>query len=108
MVHRVPNTFTLIDKKEHSWRRRILTQGFSDAAMRMFESDIMSYIQKLCRVMITEDLDSTGQEWTSPKNMADWSKPSIPPSLPIIIPALLTHEITNLQAHTSPSTSYLK
>lgn len=73
-MHRVPNTFTLIDKREHAWKRRILTQGFSDAAMRRFERHIMGYIHSLCTNMIEDELLVTGKTWTKPKNMADWSK----------------------------------
>ncbi|KAF2702911.1 cytochrome P450 [Pleomassaria siparia CBS 279.74] len=73
LVHRTPNTFTLSDKKEHSWKRRILTQGFSDSNMRAFEPVILADIAKLQRCMIEKERNESVQGWSLPVNMADWS-----------------------------------
>lgn len=74
LTHRVPNTFTLADKKEHAWKRRILTQGFSDSVMRSYEPDIFGYVQKLSEHMIECDIKGKSGEWTTPKNMSNWGE----------------------------------
>ncbi|THW14123.1 hypothetical protein D6D23_09503, partial [Aureobasidium pullulans] len=72
LVHRVPNTFTVVSKKEHAWRRRVLSQGFSNAMIRVMETEILDYMKKLCQFMIEDDLAVVNGSWTSPKNMSDW------------------------------------
>jgi hypothetical protein len=74
LVHRVPNTFTIVSKKEHAWRRRVLSQGFSNAMMRVMEAKILNYMKKLCQFMIEDDLAVGNGSWTSPKNMSDWCR----------------------------------
>jgi cytochrome P450 len=81
MVHRAPNTLTLIDKKAHGRRRRIISQGFGDAAMRIFEPVILSHVRKLCERMNTESSYNASspqekgtKQWSTSHNMARWGK----------------------------------
>jgi cytochrome P450 len=77
LVHRVPNTFTLIDKKEHSWKRRVLTQGFSESAMHELEPVVLDCLNRLCESMIDKDLCTLVDKengWSAPKDMSDWCK----------------------------------
>lgn len=48
MVHSAPNTLTIRHKEVHAWRRRILSQAFSDARMLSYESIVRHHIHALC------------------------------------------------------------
>ncbi|PYH98064.1 cytochrome P450 [Aspergillus ellipticus CBS 707.79] len=68
MVHRAPNTLTLIDKKAHGRKRRIISQGLSDAALRRYQPAILKHINELCTVL-------TGKapgEWSIAHNVAHY------------------------------------
>ncbi|EEP79614.1 conserved hypothetical protein [Uncinocarpus reesii 1704] len=72
MVHRAPNTLTVIDKNKHGKKRRIISQGFSDAALKTHEPVILKQVQQLKTQL---SLDDAGRQvpsglWTLPKNMA--------------------------------------
>ncbi|KAL3420507.1 cytochrome p450 [Phlyctema vagabunda] len=73
MVHRTPSTFTLLDKKEHAKKRRILSQGFSDSAVRAFEQSILDHVEKFCATMAPSPSHaSSGQGWSQPVNISTW------------------------------------
>jgi cytochrome P450 len=78
LVHRAPNTLTLIDKVEHGKRRRIISQGFSDAALRTYQPKILAQIQNFCSALTTADKYEGAESmekstlWTKPQNMARW------------------------------------
>lgn len=69
MVHRAPNTLTLIDKKQHGRKRRTISQGFGDNALRGFEDTIMSLVRTFCDSLVQ---DTPVGEWSPPQNMARW------------------------------------
>lgn len=78
MVHRgSPNTFTLIDRSEHERKRRIVSQGFSDAALRSYEGKILICIAKLAQqfapdaVVLNDDFDAFRTLRTDGKSVAD-------------------------------------
>ncbi|KAK7514329.1 cytochrome P450 [Phyllosticta citriasiana] len=77
-VHFVPNTVTARDRKEHARKRRVVSQGFSDAALKSYEPAIMRHVQKFCDVLplgLSPSLMSTPSdkgEWSKPQNMARW------------------------------------
>lgn len=63
------STQSVIDKKEHSFRRRVLALAFSDSALRTQEK----YIDNNVRIFldqITKDLDDDG--WSTPKDFTQW------------------------------------
>ncbi|RAK71487.1 cytochrome P450 [Aspergillus fijiensis CBS 313.89] len=74
MVHRAPNTLTLIDKKQHGRKRRIIGQGFGDQALRGYEETIMQLVRAFCD-SLAKDIPEEGPvgEWSAPQNMAKWS-----------------------------------
>jgi cytochrome P450 len=79
--HQAANTFTMINKKEHARRRRIIAPIVSDGAMRRLEPVMLVHIRKfLSLVSNTEnyglntnsDTESL-KEWTVARNMTNWA-----------------------------------
>jgi hypothetical protein len=99
MTMRVASTFTEIDKKTHERKRRIVSHGFSDAALRSYEPRIMDNVNKLVDRMLSNRTGPDG--WTESINMGDYGKFRV--SLSTLSSSLLT--ITTLQPGTLPSTS---
>ncbi|MCJ1325980.1 hypothetical protein MMC10_002643 [Thelotrema lepadinum] len=79
MVHRAPNTLTHIDKKGHGRKRRIVSQGLSDAAVRSYEPTIIHHINKMCDIWAQKDKntenekDNQASSWSPPHNIARWT-----------------------------------
>ena len=77
MIHRAPNTLTAIDKKIHGRKRRIVSQGLSDAALRSYEPTIIDHINKLCDLWAEKkdnvSSDLKHRRWTIPQNVAKWT-----------------------------------
>ncbi|KAK8180844.1 cytochrome P450 [Phyllosticta citribraziliensis] len=77
-VHFVPNTVTARDRKEHARKRRVVSQGFSDAALKSYEPAIMRHVQNFLDVLplglspssLSAPIDQDG--WSKPQNMARW------------------------------------
>jgi cytochrome P450 len=64
------STQTVIDKKEHAFRRRIISPAFSDRALR----DAEKYIDANVRKLMQKLGDGAAKDgWTGPKNFATWS-----------------------------------
>ncbi len=74
MVHKALNTLTIRDKKEHSRRRRVISQGFSDSALRSYAPAMMKLINQFCDHLVQSTTSSTTDEWQSPQNMSKWCK----------------------------------
>lgn len=82
MVHRAYNTLTLTDKDEHARRRRVLSQGFSDASMRRHEVSMLAQINKFCVALaqgdeggkLSGDPSTSPEEWLPARNMSTWCK----------------------------------
>lgn len=60
---------TVIDKKEHAFRRRVLAQAFSDSALRDQEQFIEFNVRILLKQM-SKDVQEDG--WTAPKDFSEW------------------------------------
>lgn len=69
MVHRAPNTFTILGGRDHARRRRILAQGLSEKALRDYEPRILEHISKFCKVL---GADASQVAWSQPKDMSCW------------------------------------
>ncbi|TLD11101.1 hypothetical protein PgNI_05166, partial [Pyricularia grisea] len=71
MIHRAPNTLTIRGGREHARRRRILSQGLSERALRSYEPRIMSHIQTLAGVVAADaTLDARDSRlWGAPVDM---------------------------------------
>jgi cytochrome P450 len=80
--HQAANTFTMINKKEHARRRRIIAPIVSDGAMRRLEPVMLIHIKKFVSLISNTDenrLDLTNcttnasNEWTVARNMTHWA-----------------------------------
>jgi cytochrome P450 len=81
-VHPAPNTHNVRDKDVHARKRRVLSQAFSDGAIREMERYILANIRTFCdrvgdlgragRTGAEKEESTSGGGWTAPKNMADW------------------------------------
>lgn len=73
-VHPAPNTHNSRDKDLHARKRRVLSQAFSDGAIKEMERYILGNVRTFC-----EGVGQLGRAspegtkgWTAPQNMADW------------------------------------
>ena len=62
------NTHNAIDKGIHGRKRRVLSQAFSDAALKGMESVMLLHIRQLCSILAGEGKEGKEGKW----NMADW------------------------------------
>ncbi|KAI0129094.1 cytochrome P450-like protein [Xylariales sp. AK1849] len=70
-VHPAPNTHNTRDKTTHARKRRVLSHGFSDSAMKEMERYILANVRSFCeQIGVGASEESKG--WTRAKNMADW------------------------------------
>ena len=70
-VHPAPNTHNARDKALHARKRRVLSHGFSDNAMKQMERYILANVRSFCD-QIGTDASNEQKGWTPAKNMADW------------------------------------
>ncbi|KAF4126179.1 Cytochrome P450 [Geosmithia morbida] len=75
-AHPVANTHNTRDKHVHARKRRVLSQAFSDDAMRSIERYILHNVRSFCEQI--GPLGSEAQQekgaggWTGPRLMSDW------------------------------------
>ena len=84
IYHGAFNTHTAIDKTIHGRKRRIVSQGFSDAVLRASEPFILDKVSKLCDGLLSTGCafnEKPSNEWTKSRDMAKWSTLSHPQSL---------------------------
>lgn len=70
-------TLTCIDKSMHRYKRRLITQGLSDDALKAFEPSLLAHIDIFCHKLGEGGLRRNGQ-WTEPRNMNDYGMPCCP------------------------------
>lgn len=70
-VHPAPNTHNARDKALHARKRRVLSHGFSDNAMKQMERYILANVRSFCD-QIGTGASNEQKGWTPAKNMADW------------------------------------
>ncbi len=69
------NTHNTIDKASHARKRRVLSQAFSDSALKSMEKYILANVRTFC-THLGQDLSSVqatekhSEEWNTPQNMA--------------------------------------
>lgn len=71
------NTHNCIDKETHGRKRRIVSQGFSTAAITSSEPMIIQHVQNLCNALMLsmpEPHDLSSYRWSSPQDMSAWSE----------------------------------
>ncbi|RDW74792.1 hypothetical protein BP6252_05934 [Coleophoma cylindrospora] len=67
---------SVIDKTSHARKRHIVSQGFSDAALRSLEPYIIENIEQWCDLLgtnITDGRKVQDNEWSEAKNMSQWT-----------------------------------
>ena len=74
------NLHNTINKNEHAYKRRVLSQAFSDNALRAMEEKILSHIRIFCAKMGALDdgnkqmsTEAKNSGWSSARNMSDWT-----------------------------------
>ncbi len=79
----LPNVLTCRDKAQHARRRRLISQGFSDASLRTLEPAIIALTAKFCDKLGDSPEDNRprdeakaglGEEWSSAKDVSHWCK----------------------------------
>ena len=72
-AHPVANTHNTRDKHVHARKRRVMSQAFSDSAMKGIERYILQNVRTFCE-QIGADVPASGESkgWTVPKNMSHW------------------------------------
>ncbi|KJZ78234.1 hypothetical protein HIM_02272 [Hirsutella minnesotensis 3608] len=71
--------FNAIDKKVHARKRRVMSQAFSEKAVREMEPHVVSAIREWCSAICERDGQTSNHdntktvEWSSPRNMAHWA-----------------------------------
>ena len=68
------NTHNCIDKEMHGRKRRIVSQGFSAAAIHSSEPMIINHVQNLCSVLMKSIPEPQSLSWSPPQDMAAWSE----------------------------------
>lgn len=72
-VHPAPNTHNTRDKALHARKRRVLSQAFSDAAIKQMERYVLANVRAFCQqIGAGAEAAAERKGWTAPKNMADW------------------------------------
>jgi cytochrome P450 len=70
----VYNTHNAIDKAMHGRKRRVLSQAFSDHALKSMEDVMLLHVRQLCEIL-TGGLEGKGEKSataTAIFNMGDW------------------------------------
>ncbi|MCJ1309092.1 hypothetical protein MMC25_002747 [Agyrium rufum] len=69
------STHSAIDKQVHARKRRVLSAGFGDAAMRGAEDIMVKVIEIFCTQLGKDEMVSPPEEggWSKAKNMAKWT-----------------------------------
>ncbi|KAI9651317.1 hypothetical protein NHQ30_001356 [Ciborinia camelliae] len=68
--------FNVVDKDIHARKKRVMSQAFSDQAVRGMQPHILSAIRDWCAGLGARDQPSPSKEpgeWSSPKDMAHWA-----------------------------------
>ncbi|KAI1265005.1 cytochrome P450 [Xylariaceae sp. FL1019] len=68
LAAQAPNMLTLSDKTQHSRRRRVISQAFSESSLRLFEPLLLNRIHRFCASLRTQV--EAGRDWSKPLDMA--------------------------------------
>ncbi|KAK7188536.1 fatty acid synthase alpha subunit reductase [Paraphaeosphaeria sporulosa] len=69
-VQPLPSVFNAASNELHSRRRKIISQGFSEQAMRASESKILRHVGNYCDVLFEP---SNGKDWGEARETTQWS-----------------------------------
>ena len=70
----VSNTHTCVDKVEHRRKRKAVSQGFSEQAIRAFEPTMARHVNNLLAQIASWPRSSAQGGWTEPVNMTERCK----------------------------------
>lgn len=65
-----------VDKTKHSAKKRVMSQAFSDSALRSLEHHILQHVDEFVNLLpksTGSEKDSAESEWSASKNMNSWS-----------------------------------
>lgn len=65
----VENVFSILHRDKHAFRRRIISQAFSNSAIEMLQQHIIRNAEKICEHLKDK---KDPREWGSPKDMSQW------------------------------------
>lgn len=66
------NIFTAVDKGIHRFKRKVLSQGFSDQAIRAFEPTMLRHIDLFVKKLVkAEGSNDDGEGWLTPMDMTE-------------------------------------
>ena len=68
----VYNTHNVIDKTVHGRKRRVLSQAFSDAALKGMEDVMLLHVRQLCAVLAGDGENTSANSKGTVRNMGDW------------------------------------
>ncbi|MCJ1345570.1 hypothetical protein MMC31_003777, partial [Peltigera leucophlebia] len=68
--HNQQNTWSVTDRKQHVQKRRVLSNAFSDRAVRAAEQFVIRHVDRWCELLIQD----AGNGWSKPRNIARWSE----------------------------------
>ena len=74
MVHGPGNIIGIQDKKAFARKKRILGQGFSDAALREHEPKVLEHIKSFCEKVSDVEFESESRQWSTARKMTLWCK----------------------------------
>ena len=64
------STWNVTDRAQHVWKRKVLSNAFSDRAVRSAEQFIIRHVDRWCELL----LQDAGNSWSKPRNIARWSE----------------------------------
>ncbi|EQL02115.1 Cytochrome P450 family protein [Ophiocordyceps sinensis CO18] len=71
-VHPAANTHNTRDKEVHARKRRVLSQAFSDSAMKEMQRYILGNVRTFCDQIGLGHGGPDAKGWSAPRNMTDW------------------------------------
>lgn len=71
----VESVFNVMDKRMHRRKRKLVGQGFSEAALRASEGVVLRHIDVFLRELLDDDdIPRENEGWGLPKDISDYSK----------------------------------
>lgn len=64
------STWSVTDRKQHVRKRKVLSNAFSDRAVRSAEQFVIRHVDRWCELLIQD----AGNNWSKPRNIARWSE----------------------------------
>lgn len=68
--HKQLNTWNVTDRTQHVRKRKVLSNAFSDRAVRSAEQFVIRHVDRWCELLIQD----AGNSWSKPRNIARWSE----------------------------------